>query len=168
MLAGRTPRTAESLTQFLAHGHDQPIPALRGLARDVPDQLEDVVMRCLARIPGYRPPSAEALAAELAPTSAGLPTVAVGKVETRTRVATAPGGPYGRAGVSRIRLLADRPRAAALTVAVVALALLAGGILAFSNDSESGAPPQAPPEADTSAAEQARDFSEWLRDNSQP
>ena len=168
LLAGRTPRTAESLTQFLAHGHDQPIPALRELVADVPERLEDVVMRCLARLPEYRPPSAEALAAELAATSAELPTVSVGKVETQTRVAAAPAVSGGRAGASRARRLADRPRAAALAVGAVALALVAGGVLAFSNDSDSGSPPQAPPQADTSAAEQARDLSEWLRDNSQP
>jgi eukaryotic-like serine/threonine-protein kinase len=167
MLAGRTPRTAESLTQFLASGHDQPVPALREFVGDVPERLEDVVMRCLARIPQYRPPSADDLAAELRTVSAELPTEAVGRAEPRTRVAAAPATPSARKAATRLRRIADRPRVVALAIAAAALILVGAAALGLSDDSDSGAPSQPPPQAETSPEDQARDFSEWLRDNSQ-
>jgi serine/threonine protein kinase len=168
MLTGRTPHTAESLTQFVARGHEQPIAALRELAPEVPEALEDVVMRSLARIPQYRPPSAEALAAELAATSADLPTVALGvsgEAETPTRVAT----PRARRYETGLRRMASRPRAAVTAIAAVVLLLLvAGALLAFNDDSDPDSSPPPPPQAESSPAQQAEDFSTWLRDNSQP
>jgi eukaryotic-like serine/threonine-protein kinase len=163
LLAGRTPHTAESLTQFLARGHEQPIPALTELAPEVPDALEDVVMRCLARVPTYRPPSAEALAAELAAASAEVPTVAAG--EAPTRIATDRPTPVAENRESWFRRLAGRPRALAVAVAAVALVVIAGAVLAFGDDSGPGPPPA---QAERSPQEQAEDFSAWLRQNSEP
>jgi serine/threonine-protein kinase len=169
LLAGRTPYTVESLTQLLARGHEQPIPALRELAPEVPEALEDVVMRCLARIPTYRPPSAEALASDLAATSVELPTVSLGSspgdVEAPTRVATAPVRETARPRESRFPAISRRT--AALAIAAVALVLLVGGVLAFGDDSDSGSPSPAA-QVERSPAEQAEDFSAWLRENSQP
>jgi hypothetical protein len=84
----------------------------------------------------------------------------------RTRVAPAPGP---AAPETMVRSVARRPRAAALVIGAVAIALALGAWFVFSADSEpdSGSPAPAA-EVDSSPAEQARDFSEWLRQNSEP
>ena len=167
LLAGRTPHTAESLTQFLTRGHEQPIPALRELAPEVTETLEDVVMRCLARIPAYRPASADALAGDLASASAEVPTVAVSGPpgdEAPTRVATDRPTPAAEPREFRFRWLAGRPRALAVAVAAVALVLVAGAVLAFSDDSDPRSPPT---QVERSPQEQAGDLSNWLRENSE-
>jgi serine/threonine protein kinase len=181
LLTGRTPRTAETLTQFLLRGEEQPIPELRELAPEVPEALEDVVMRCLARIPEYRPPSAGALAADLTGTSGELPTVALGHddgAEAPTRVAAAGGtrvAPAAETAASTttapetvVRSVARRPRAAALVIGAVAVALALGAWVVFSDDSDSGSPTPPPAQVERSPAEQASDFSDWLLDNSEP
>jgi eukaryotic-like serine/threonine-protein kinase len=159
MLAGRTPHTAESLNQLLVGKQEQPIPALQELAPQTPAALEDVIMRCLARLPVYRPQTAGELAEALAAASADLPTVPLGRrgdtAELPTRVAAPP---------ARRRRRPSR-RLAALALAALAL-VLAVSVLAFGGDS-SDAPPPAPAEQPPPAEEQAREFSEWLRDNSE-
>jgi serine/threonine protein kinase len=171
MLTGRTPHTAESLSEFVARGHEQPIAALRELAPEAPEALEDVVMRSLARIPQYRQPSAEALAAELAATSAELPTAVFGEhgeTEAPTRVATARATPSAREYETRLGRMASRPRAVVTAVALVVLLLLGvGAVLAFNDDSDPESPPPPIP-AERSPAEQAEDLSAWLRENSRP
>jgi serine/threonine protein kinase len=160
MLAGRTPHTAESLTQLLVGKQEQPIPALRELAPETPAPLEDVIMRCLARLPRYRPQSAGELAAALAATSAEVPTVPLGRsgdtAELPTRVAPPPAQPRGWRPSRRLAALAIG--AAGLVFAVT--------LLAFGGDS-SDAPPPARVDR-PSPAEQARELSDWLRENSRP
>jgi eukaryotic-like serine/threonine-protein kinase len=177
LLAGRTPRTPETLTQLVLRGEEQPIPPLRELAPEVPAELEDVVMRCLARIPEYRPPSAGALGADLTATSGELPTAALGPddsaAEAPTRVATAgrtrvAPGPETPVPETMVRSVARRPWRIALVSGVVALALALVGWMVFTGDSDPGSPAPAPAEVQQSPAEQASDFSEWLLENSEP
>jgi hypothetical protein len=136
-------------------------------------------MRCLARIPEYRPPSAGALAADLTATSGELPTAALapddGAAEAPTRVAAtgatrvAP-RPETATRDTMVRSVARRPRAAALVIGAVAVALAVGAWVVFSDDSDSGSGSSTPPpaQAERSPAEQAEDLSAWLRENSQP
>jgi serine/threonine-protein kinase len=55
-LAGRMPRDDSSLAALAA---DEPLTPVRELAPSVPDWLEEIVMRCLARRPEFRPSATE-------------------------------------------------------------------------------------------------------------
>jgi serine/threonine protein kinase len=168
MLAGRTPYTAESLTQLLVGHRDQPLPGVREYAPETSESLEDVIMRCLARLPTYRPQSAGEVAAALAAASADLPTVPLGKAPDAAELPTRVAGPSGtRVATSPVRAPRRRP-GRRLTVLAIGLAglSLAVGLLAFGGDSPDS-PPPAPANPPT-PAEQAREFSVWLRENSQP
>ena len=74
LLTGRPPYELESLTELAARQTEGAIVPVRELAPEVPSTLEDVVMRCLARNPAYRPASAGELARELVPERAEPPT----------------------------------------------------------------------------------------------
>src|SRR5207253_2830119 len=63
-LTGRTPHEFRSLVDLVAKQQEVPIAPVRELAPDVPAEIEDIVMRCLARRPEFRPSAAE-VAAEL-------------------------------------------------------------------------------------------------------
>jgi eukaryotic-like serine/threonine-protein kinase len=65
LLTGRPPFQVETLDD-LAQRPDLEVVPVRELAPEVPRDLEDVVMHCLARNPAYRPRDGSALAAELA------------------------------------------------------------------------------------------------------
>ncbi len=66
LLTGRPPFEFDSLEDLAAKQGRMEITPMEELAPDVPRGLEDVVMRCLARNPAYRPANGAALATELA------------------------------------------------------------------------------------------------------
>jgi serine/threonine-protein kinase len=172
LLTGRRPYTVETLTQLLQQG--QPVTPVGELAPDVPATLEDIVMRCLARIPEYRPASAAALADQLDAALSELPT----RPLQRARVATeeAPTGVArpgralprtkldGSAASDRLRFGRRVWRAAAILVASVVFALIAVSSLGGS-DRPSRPTPAAVPAVKSPAA-QARELAAWLRQNS--
>jgi serine/threonine-protein kinase len=146
LLTGRPPYELESLADLAeqqAHGSITPVSEL---SPEVPQHVEDAVMRSLARNPAYRPPSAEALAGELT-------------TDRATKVAPTPRRPAGR---RRLWLAL----AGALVTAAVAL-----GIALATRDGGSPAPkprPAAVPPIPHSAKArtQARNVAAWLRKNS--
>src|SRR3954469_20911452 len=62
LLTGRPPFDFETLADLADQQGRMQITPVRELAPEVPPELEDVVMRCLARNPSYRPASAAELA----------------------------------------------------------------------------------------------------------
>ena len=162
LLTGRTPYQFGSLTELALKQRGEPITPVRELAPEVPQPLEDAVMRCLARNPDYRPESAAELAHELAAASPEPPTQALpqsaGTVATAVRTTPYP--------VRRPRAVADRRLwlAVAAVLAVVAIVL---GLALARNDTSSSSPPHAPSVAPVPAAstpaERARNLAAWLR-----
>jgi serine/threonine-protein kinase len=134
MLTGRPPVEVESLADLAT---PQAILPVRELAPDVPRDLEDVVMRSLARNPSYRPTDLES---ELAPE----PTL-------RIPVQHEP---------SRRRLWLALAAAVALTAILLAVTLT-GGKSSKQPPPKPRAVPQIPRGAD--AQEQARNIAAWLR-----
>ena len=66
LLTGTPVFRARSLVEVCAHHlHTPPEPPSARLGRPVPPELEDVVVRCLAKSPADRPQSARALCHEL-------------------------------------------------------------------------------------------------------
>jgi eukaryotic-like serine/threonine-protein kinase len=162
LLTGEPTRNVESLAE-LGAGHGRPIAPVRELAPEVSEPLEDVVMRCLAKNPAYRPESAAALAHELAAASPEPPT----RLLPRTTVARAT-EVTPRAGdrVPRLR----RRRA---WLGVGGAALLAAGLIALAvavGDDSGNAPTRTPAvepvPAGSSPSERAQNLAEWIREHS--
>jgi serine/threonine-protein kinase len=61
VFAGRT-----AMETMVQHTQKEPVPPSQRSGRPVPAGLDDVILECLAKDPGRRPPAAEALAARLA------------------------------------------------------------------------------------------------------
>jgi eukaryotic-like serine/threonine-protein kinase len=178
-LTGRTPYVFQNLAE-LAVKHQQPIAPVRELAREVPEELEAAVMRCLARNPEYRPHSAAELARELAAASPEPPTQALPAASgvRATDVATVPlAAERAVTGVTRVARRRDYalPLRTLWTVLAVAalVALVAVVVLvAARGDGDAGEPAEPPPAQvepvprSDDPAEQARNLAEWLREHS--
>lgn len=157
LLTGVPARRVDTLTDLL---EERPIPRPSELGSDTPPDLERAIMACLERDPTRRPPDAAALAAKLDEKTAEAPTRPL--LETRSR----------RPTVQLGRLTRDGPRyvtrsRAPLWAALALVPLLLLAVLAFRREDEPPAP--APVEqipAGSTPTEQARNLSDWLRENS--
>ena len=171
-LTGRTPYVFETLAELAVKHKQEPIKPLRELRPDVSTELEAVVMRCLARNPAYRPPSAAALARELAAAGPEAETrplprpTGVQASEVRTLPLRPPprrrttGKPFDR------RLLAGLI-AALLVVAAIAIAVTARSSGDGGSSGGSPAPTRVEPVPQSGdPAGDARNLAEWLRSNS--
>jgi len=157
LLTGETPYRFSSLAELAAKQTSGEIVPPRDVEPSIPDRLEAVVMRCLARDPRFRPPSAAELGADLrAAVDDRRPPTAL-TVPLPRRVSTSvPGrGAWGWV-------------VAALLVAGVALAVgltqLRGG---GSGDNRAPATRSTPTVASippgATAADEARSLGAWLR-----
>ena len=152
LLTGRPPFEFESLADLAAQQARMEITPVRELAPDVPPELEDVVMRCLARNPAYRPASAGELARLLS--GGEEPTQPLHRptaVQTPARA-----------------WLEDRRKLWLALAGVVALAAILLAVAFAGRGSHSSSPPPkpaAPPpvQPGASAQQQARNLSDWLK-----
>jgi eukaryotic-like serine/threonine-protein kinase len=141
LLSGRTPYTFDSLADLAAKQREGSIRPVGELAPGISPQLEDAVMRALARNPAYRPATATAFAGELAAT---VRHAAPARASNRDRVWW-------------------------VVAAVVALAAIVSGIVVAATGGGSKSPPPARPAAvrpiprGADAQEQARNIAAWLR-----
>ncbi len=137
LLTGRPPITPASLPELLVKREQGAIAPPRELVPEIPAALEAVVMRCLALEPEYRPPSAAALAAELAaaigePDTIPLPAptgILATQVPAPTAATTALSAGRGPRKGNRRGLFAG---------VATALALLALGLVLAVSSSEGG------------------------------
>jgi serine/threonine protein kinase len=182
LLAGRTPYDFESLPELVVKQRDEPIQPLRELEPSVPERLEAVVMRCLARNPDYRPRSAAELARDLAAASPDPPTVALPPdtgveatdVQTtplteRTRPLPHRGQAAPRPRAHRDSRLRGRVTWAVVAAVAVVLAVVIGFAVAGSDggSGQAARPSQVEPVPSApDPASQARNLADWLRSHS--
>jgi serine/threonine-protein kinase len=143
LLTGQPPYLFESLAELGRLHTEGAIAPVRMLAPEASPELEAVVMRALARLPEYRPPTAAELVGELAATAPEMPTEPLPPARHRSR---------------------GRPsRLAALAAAAVVVA--AGIVLAASGREDDPPPPiQVEPIQPGATPEQgARNLADWLR-----
>ncbi len=150
LLAGRPPYGYETIGELLARRTWGPPPPLEG----VPADLAGPIQACLARDPAARPPSASALARELASARAAPTTAA-------TRVARRRGVTFhvARRAVWAVAFLV---LALALSVAVVAFTATGGD----GGGSGSGSKPAASVPQGATPAQDFRNLADWLREQS--
>jgi serine/threonine protein kinase len=162
LLTGQLPRSFESLAE-LGAGHGEPISPVHELAPEVSEPLEDVVMRCLARNPAYRPRSAAALAHELAAASPEPPTEPLPRTTVARATEVTPGSVERMPASRRRRAWLGLGAAALLAAALIALAVAVG-------DDSGNAPTQTPAvepvPPGSSPSERAQNLAEWIREHS--
>ena len=146
-LTGRTPHRGDTLVQLVTAQQRDPITPVRELAPEAPAALEDVVMRCLARNPDYRPVSAAEVERLLG--GIGAPTAATRALEPRD-------------GDVHLHHRRTAVRLAALLVALVAVAAVAAASV-FALSGPAAKPPPLPVDRVGHPAQQARDLARWLR-----
>jgi eukaryotic-like serine/threonine-protein kinase len=172
-LTGRTPYVFDTLAELAVKHREEPIRPVRELRPEIPEGLEAVVMRTLARNPEYRPPSAAALGQELAgatPDDVTRPLPEASGVrasEVRTEPLQRP--------VRRDRKAPsfDRRWIVGATVALLVIAAIVIGVVGLSGGSENGSsggnptPASVEPVPQTGdPAEDAQNLADWLRENS--
>ncbi|HWG55573.1 MAG TPA: serine/threonine-protein kinase [Gaiellaceae bacterium] len=162
LLTGRPPRQISSLEDLAS---DEPIPHPAELAPDAPPSLVDAIWACLDRDPARRP-SADALAGAL---------VAVGEEHAQATIAapatteTVVRRPERAARIPPRRGRRLGPILAAVTAAAVLAALGAAMLAGGDGDGATAGGADTPqvqpvPQAET-PEEEARNLSDWLREN---
>ena len=175
-LTGRTPYVFETLAELAVKHRDEPIPPVRELRPEISPDLEAVVMRCLARNPAYRPPSAAALARELA----GAPDTEATRPlprETGVRASEVRTVPLRRPSPPRPAGVRSALGGRMLLAVVCAVLVVAAIVIAVAAKSDGGGGPSSggggqsqskvqPVPLTGSPADDARNLADWLRSNS--
>jgi serine/threonine-protein kinase len=151
MLVGRTPFAAESAEDLIRMQAREPVPSIAAVRPDlgVPPELVAAVARACAKDPSERPPSAAALALDLARAVGGAVSrpdpISRPSFQAPQRGTAPPAAPQPRASTAT---RADRGRSLRV-IAVLALVLglgVAGAALVLHNRSlPPGGAPQAAP-----------------------
>jgi serine/threonine-protein kinase len=145
LLVGEVPYPGENLMNVAMRHVNDPVPSVRAARPDVPERVDEVVARALAKQPVDRYPSTDALAAELEAClgEVGRPEAEGGWIGEETSVipapAPAPSPPAptpARARPRRGRL----PRLRLMAVALLALAAVVGGLIALGLLLDDGVP----------------------------
>ena len=172
-LTGRTPYVFETLAELAVKQREEPITPVRELRPEIPESLEAVVMRTLARNPEYRPRSAAALSQELAgaaPEDVTRPLPQASGVrasEVRTEPLQRP--------VHRDRKAPsfDRRWIVGATVLLLVIAAIVIAVVGLSGGGDNGssgekpAPARVEPVPQTgNPAGDAQNLADWLRENS--
>jgi eukaryotic-like serine/threonine-protein kinase len=172
-LTGRTPYMFDTLAELAVKHREEPIVPVRERRPEVPESLEAVVMRTLARNPEYRPPSAAALGRELAnaaPDDVTRPLPQASGVRA-SEVRTEP----LKRQVRRDRRASSFDSRWVLvgTILLLVIAAIVIGVMGLSgggdNDSSGGgpAPSRVEPVPQTGdPAGDAQNLADWLRENS--
>ena len=145
LLVGEVPYPGENLMSVAMRHLSEPVPGVRAARPDVPERVDAVVARALAKRPADRFPSTEALAAELEACLAEVGRPDEGGWADETGVIpppapptrTAPTPPPRRARPRRDR---RRSRRRLLAAALLVLAAVAGGLVALGLLLDDGVP----------------------------
>jgi len=146
LLAGEVPFPGENLMNVAMRHVSEPVPSVRAARPDVPERVDAVVARALAKRPGDRYPSMEALAAELEACLAEVGKPAEGgRVGEDTGVIPAPAArprdaAPAPARARRRQAPRRRPGFRLLAVALLAVAAVAGGLVALGLLLDDGVP----------------------------
>ena len=172
-LTGRTPYVFDTLAELAVKHREEPIRPVRELRPEIPEGLEAVVMRTLARNPEYRPPSAAALGQELAGAAPDditrpLPEASgVRASEVRTEPLRSPARRDHKAPSF------DRRWIVGATVLLLVIAAVVIGVVGLSGGSDNGSPGGNPTPARVEPVPQTGDpagdaqkLADWLRENS--
>ena len=186
LLSGQTPYDFNTLAELVAKQREEPIRALREVEPSVPERLEAVVMRCLARNPDYRPRSAAELARDLAAASPDPPTVplpadlGVEATDVATVPLTAstrdlePRAPRRAAARRHVGLRGRRIWAVVAAGAILLAVVIGIAVAGSGGDGEPGGQPAQDPQQparvepvapSSDPGEQARNLADWLRDH---
>jgi eukaryotic-like serine/threonine-protein kinase len=171
-LTGRTPYVFDTLAELAVKHREEPITPLRELRPDIPEELEAVVMRSLARNPEYRPPSAAALGRDLAVTTTD---------DVTHPLPQARGAPASDVRTEPLRQPARRDEKAPTldrrwilwaTMLLLVVAAIVIGVIGLEGGDDSGASGNAPPKRVEPAQQtgdpstDAQNLADWLRANS--
>jgi serine/threonine-protein kinase len=155
-LTGKPPFAASNLLELARLQEEGTIRPPRDLEPSVPRDVEAAVMRCLARDPAFRPPSAARLAQELTHTR----TAPTRPLEPAT-------APAARPWLRRFESVPLRGTWIWIGLALaVGLLALAAGLLRATRGGDATPPPPAriaPVEPGSTPAEEARNLARWLR-----